>query len=264
ILLRQRYGGHPSVYNVETGGRIYIISRARLIWKILSLSNYDGAFRSAISNSGRYIVSYETDFTRSSVKLWDAPTGGKIQSASVKILGSEAKPAGTSDDDRRVIFLARTDASKLAVSVNDIRTGAVLFECTGYYASATISPNGKYAVLLKWDDHHKKGGIEVWSIDTRQLVSSFGTPGGKYLASQGYVICSPDSTKILSSCINLSIFKDLTTPSHDLIVWDLKTGRKLHSQNFVADVSALAFSSDSRWVVCGDRDGMAHLWALPL
>ena len=78
--------------------------------------------------------------------------------------------------------------------------------CVGTVCAIAISPDGQYAVLYTSNDHEELH-IQVWSLATSSLVTSF--PGlGKFVRSMCF---SPDGDKLIT------LSKDTTA-----IVWDFK------------------------------------------
>jgi WD40 repeat protein len=219
------------------------------------------------------------------LKLWDVTTGVELRTLGSNTLAStiafspDGKTLASGTGEGKVDWWDVTTGVKLRVlELNESHVNSVAFSPDG----KTLAASGGSQIKL-WD---AMTGLQLRSFEEESgaLVLSLAfSPDGKLLAS-GNSSFSGVKTKInlwdistsqqirsfsgQTSDVQAIVFradgKTLASRSSDRTVklWDVTTGRELHTFASADDVSAIALSPDGQMFASGTRDGRVELLAL--
>jgi WD40 repeat protein len=130
----------------------------------------------------------------------------------------------------------------------DIETERIRFSVPGDFATAVISPSGKF--LAAWDVNEKF--IRVWAVQTGRQVIRLDCPFDKVQSAMSVeeIAISPDDRFIASN----------TSPPGTIQVWELSSGKEVLAQT-ESDLSSLTFSPDDK-VLAWCTSHVLCLWDL--
>lgn len=198
----------------------------------------------ALTQDGLTIVSGGQDAT---IRLWDTTSGKEMH----KFVGHNGPVYGLVllPDDNRLVSIADKD---LAVKIWDLQTRTLMTSLapnSAHINAVAVSPDQRY-IVTGGDD----GIARFWDIDRGIML--------RYLEhSQGiYTIAiSPNGRHLLCG----SKKAPLTETPGLIWVWDFELGIELKIlEAHKGHVTALAITSDSRYILSGGQDGVVHLWDL--
>ncbi|MEG3847966.1 serine/threonine-protein kinase [Microcoleus sp. herbarium19] len=116
----------------------------------------------------------------------------------------------------------------------------------GSVNAIALSPDGQTLVSASF------GTIRIWNARTGRLVRTLNPVHSK--KSVNTLAVSPDSSLLASG-----------GGDNNLILWDLKTGRRVRTiQAHKAPVNSIAFSSDGQTIASGSDDKTVRLWNVRL
>ena len=198
----------------------------------------------AITKDGQTIVSGGQD---ASIRLWDFASGKEIH----KFLGHNGPVYGLElmADDSQLVSIADKD---LAVKIWDLEKGALrtsLAPNSAHINAVAVSPDNRY-IVTGGDD----GIARFWDIDRGIMLRYLEHSQGIYT-----ITISPDGRHMLCG--------SKKAPASDAIgmvwIWDFELGMELKAlEGHEGNVTALAMTADSRYILSGGQDGIVHLWDL--
>ncbi|KAG8739607.1 hypothetical protein FRC12_016264 [Ceratobasidium sp. 428] len=199
-----------------------------------------GVMSVIFSLDGHYVVSGSIDGD-CTVRIWDARTG-KTAREPIR-LTSEAQSIALIPTSRLAVCGSYSHNN---VTVCDMNSGAVLFECAGHtkrVESVSCSPDGRLLASGSSDDT-----IRFWDPVSGQPI---GQPLKVDVTLNMFVVFSPDSRYIASP------FK-----IHSIRIWDTETrqmcGGPLPSHT--ASAKGAAFTPDGNCLVSVYEDGTVKVW----
>jgi len=147
-----------------------------------------------------------------------------------------------SPDDNHVL-MANQDGLSAIYDVATRERVSPLFGTGRYREKASLSPDGRYAVL----SDRGKAEFVIWNMakQTNHLVIQ----GSK--ANVAWATFSPQSDRILTASVS----------GRRATLWDAETGRELFSVGHMRDVWHAAFSADGSRIVTGSLDGWVKVWS---
>jgi WD40 repeat protein/class 3 adenylate cyclase len=256
LVRRYTGGGGPVVFSSD--GK-YLLSgggnNTPLLWQVeptfaapqfIGHSNFVAAV--AYSPDGKYVLTGSGDNT---VRLWDAHSGTPVRT----FLGHTAAVMSVafSPDGKWVLSGSQDNTARLW----DVATGQELHRLTGLdqpgSATVAFSPDGKQALTNSSGDKT----VRLWDRQTGQLIRSI--PMTSTVAQSGAVAAySPDGRYIVTDIpdqANQGIFTDAG-------LWDVQTGRLIHTFAVGSGMDAVAFSNDGKYVLIGltGTGNKAQLW----
>jgi transcriptional regulator with XRE-family HTH domain len=172
--------------------------------------------------------------------LWDAQTGQAVHQ--YRLTGISIQDIAFSPDGKYALAGGFGDGGANSAAILDIAaaTEVTRFMPVGMYG-VDFSPGGQYVLTANSD-----GVSRVWSLATRQVVSSLG--GSARALDVGRF--SPDGKTVL-------------TAGDDTIarLWDIQTHQEI--RRFVGHIDGImhaAFSPDGKYAATASLDGTARLW----
>jgi WD40 repeat protein len=198
----------------------------------------------AITKDGQTIVSGGQD---ASIRLWDFASGKEIH----KFLGHNGPVYGLElmTDDSQLVSIADKD---LAVKIWDLEKRALrtsLAPNSAHINAVAVSPDNRY-IVTGGDD----GIARFWDIDRGIMLRYLEHSQGIYT-----ITISPDGRHMLCG--------SKKAPASDapgmVWIWDFELGMELKAlEGHKGNVTALAMTADSRYILSGGQDGIVHLWDL--
>lgn len=170
--------------------------------------------------------------SRTTAEVWNARTGRPATSMTIPAsIGS----AALSGDDK-ILVCARRTSSSGNITLYNMGTGAAAgqLNCPSFPAAVALSRTGRLVAAGSGD-----GNIYVWNIASGQIASPLTGLG----SSPNDVVISPNE-QLVAACA-----------SNQVMIWQLATGKLLSRSPMPNFASRLAFSPDSRRVLCA---GMMH------
>lgn len=179
--------------------------------------------------------------------LWDTSSGEKIRTFEVES-GKITRVAFTPDSDQVVTNTYDFRKRLGAIIFWDAATGERLRTIPGFSGlvdRTTFSPGGDKLVSCSTDTTPPQPASEaiLWDLATGQRLRTFNAGQGHFLSAA----FSPDARWLLAS----------VGPPGKSILWDVDTGAKL--QELPGAASMVPFSRSGRYVLIGNRDGLATL-----
>lgn len=124
--------------------------------------------------------------------------------------------------------------------------------------SVAISPDKKFVV-----GGNLNNGVFAWSLETGRLLWNLeGTTVAGHLFPGGLAI-SPDNRLVAAGPRQGAVSSGDVGHERRVQVWEMATGkRRFLLSGHEANVNALAFTGDGRWLVSGSNDGSIRYWDL--
>jgi WD40 repeat protein len=198
----------------------------------------------AITKDGQTIVSGGQD---ASIRLWDFASGKEIH----KFLGHNGPVYGLElmADDSQLVSIADKD---LAVKIWDLGRQTLrtsLAPNSAHINAVAVSPDNRY-IVTGGDD----GIARFWDIDRGIMLRYLEHSQGIYT-----ITISPNGRHMLCG--------SKKAPASDapgmVWIWDFELGVELKAlEGHKGNVTALAMTADSRYILSGGQDGIVHLWDL--
>ena len=212
-----------------------------LIWdvaeraRIANLNEHGGSVRSvAFSRDGHRVLSAGEDRT---VTVWNVQRGRK-----------EAVLAGHKS---RVTAVAISDDGSVVAS-GDQLGDTILWDLANRRPHVVIAPpvtNASYVATLSPDGSRLVTTNGIYSSDGRRLVP-FREAGWSYGATYAAVFFR-DTARL-----------GAVTDNGWVMIWDAQQGRLIaHHQLSRTPIVALSVSTNGKWLVTGDDDGIVRLWS---
>jgi WD40 repeat protein len=152
--------------------------------------------------------------------------------------------------DNKFVVSGSDDAT---ARVWDVATGDEVSRMTyeDWVTFVSFSPDGKL-VLSGGND----GTVRVWEAATGAEINRMSYEGQIPVAS-----FSPDGRYVLSGgCEKWQDAERSACSSALAQLWDVNSGDEIYGMQHAAQITAVAFSPDGRYVVSGSYDGMARVW----
>ena len=107
----------------------------------------------------------------------------------------------------------------------------------------------------------RDAGIFVWSLETGKVLRTLEREGVAGHVSTGSVAISPDSELVAAGPRQRATSSGDVGRERRVQVWDLASGKlRFLFSGHEANVNALLFTSDGRWIVSGSNDGTIRYW----
>jgi WD40 repeat protein len=175
-------------------------------------------------------------------------------------------PGGVFDDDFVRSFAFTADEQLLAlgwlngtVEVWGVQQPSMIksLESAGdQMTSLTFSPDKRYLVGGSRDS-----GVFVWSLDSGKLMQALERTSLAGHVSTGSVSISEDSELIAAGPRQRATSTGDVGQERRVQVWDLATGKqRFLLSGHEANVTALLFTNERRWIVSGSDDGTIRYW----
>jgi WD40 repeat protein len=198
-----------------------------------------GIYHTASSADGRMLVVYTWD---SKLHVWDMKSGQLVHELDVE----RPVSAMIVGQDGRLLTSTAGDG---AVDVWDMDSGKPphTFTTTHHVANLALAPDGCVLMLQTIADYTrpKDDELQLWDTNSGQMLRSLeGASGG----IEGFAF-SPDGN-LLASWRACDFVK----------VWDVKSGRLVHTLGTSDCVTTLAFAPDGRILTAGSKSGVILLW----
>ena len=159
------------------------------------------------------------------VSLWDIGIGQLIGRIGERGIINRGQPdAAFSGNGKTLIITGREPMHFVDSSTGQLVNTVEVNGCT------RLSPDGKHLLQCRW------GGIELWDLETRQLINTLETPEGAILS----LVFSPGGDQLACS-----------TDHHVVRLWDAATGQETASLRTRKPVTVLAFSPDGKTLATG-------------
>lgn len=236
-----------------------------------SLKNIDTLYSLAVTPDGRLAISAHLD---SALKVWDPATGRKLRTLTgheAPVLAVALAPDG---------LHAASGSQDRTVRVWNLKTGRVRHTLTGHEGTpftVRITPDGQ-RVVSRADD----GLVRVWDLASGRALHAMGKPKYPsfftfaleedwmefelpdlyYGISEYALAVTPDSQRAIAA-FSGGFLSDGTLSGDVVKVWDLETGRELHSLGgHTGAVFCVDVAPDGRWAVSASTDHTARVWNL--
>ena len=134
------------------------------------------------------------------------------------------------------------------IRIHDVATGKMVRECKqpgDKVAFAYFSPDGRSLASFSWNDNAEPGTARIWDIGSGAELHRLKSPGGVVLC----VAFSPDGKYVATGCQH-----------HDLILWDVKTGKEVRRYPTDAFFGTVAFSPEGKRLAAVSGEGAIRLW----
>jgi WD40 repeat protein/serine/threonine protein kinase len=185
------------------------------------------------------------------MRRWDLTTGKEAPA-----LGGG--PPGMFSPDGRLFASASSNAKDIKVCDADTgrevrvlrgHASVVLLALGGSFHGVSFSADGKRLASMAGQE------VKVWDLDSGQALGTFRAPPATHNWARS-------ATAYTRPAVALSRDGRLLAASGDQVqVWDLKTGREVHTlRGHTGLICHLAFSPDGRRLVSASRDGSVFLW----
>jgi WD40 repeat protein/tetratricopeptide (TPR) repeat protein/tRNA A-37 threonylcarbamoyl transferase component Bud32 len=181
------------------------------------------------------------------VKVWEAATGREV----LCLRGDLSLSGGDvtfSPDGSRLASCGQRRNQRGEVKVWDAVTGDVIHTLRGHpdeVFSVVFSPDGS-RLASRGGHPNGAGEVKVWDAVSGQEIfsESLGT------SSHHGVAFSPDGQRLASS-------------GRELVkIWDVATGRVIHTLKYTDDVDGVAFSPDGQRLASACKDQTVRVWDL--
>jgi WD40 repeat protein len=198
----------------------------------------------ALTKDGQTIVSGGQD---ASIRLWDFASGKEVH----KFLGHNGPVYGLElmADDSQLVSIADKD---LAVKIWDLEKQSLrtsLAPNSAHINAVAVSPDNRY-IVTGGDD----GIARFWDIDRGIMLRYLEHSQGIYT-----ITISPNGRHMLCGSK-----KAPTSDAPSMVwIWDFELGAEIRKlEGHEGNVTALAMTADSRYILSGGQDGIVHLWDL--
>jgi WD40 repeat protein len=197
------------------------------------------------------------------VLLLETKTGNIVHEFKERTVAS----AGTSDETETVrSFGFSADGQRLAVgwsnggaeiwNIQPPRLLKQLAQAEDQTTSLTFSPDSRFLIGGSRD-----AGIFVWSLETGKLLRTLEREAVAGHVSTGSVAISHDSELVAAGPRQRATSSGDVGHERRVQVWELATGkRRFLLSGHEANVNALLFTKDDRWIVSGSNDGTIRYW----
>jgi WD40 repeat protein len=252
--------------------RLWNMSTGREIYRLPGHGRVGGVRALGFSGDGNSLVSFGDDFN---LRRWDVATANVIREQKLRPTGIKV-PQGADPfaaESRRLDRAAVSpDGSLLALSAGKL----FLFDCKTcqelqqienpgtQVMGLTFSPDSRYLLAGAWGKQvvtKLADGTERFSLDANNPVTLWDTASGKVVrqiilpeGGVGPVVFSASGHRFAVSALR---------PSHQILVFETATGKKLQS---IAGVPcrawSLCFGRGDRSIIAGLADGTAVIWSL--
>jgi len=228
-----------------------------------TLAGGGGIFASGSSGGG---------FVGGVLNLWNALTGAPV--SSLKTAANNVYSVAYSSDGSVLACGGQSTDSAIGtthglVELWNLANGtltATLNTSAVYVYSVAISPDGKSLAVGGGNPGHREGVLEVWSVQSHQLVSSLGTAN---TVSVNSVAFSPDGSMVAAGGSGYDTATG--SVSHAIELWNVASLTLEKTLQTTADVvDSVAFSPDGSLLADGGNAannsnfGMFELWDLSL
>ena len=209
-----------------------------------------------VSPDGKHAMLY------SPVLLIDTKTGNIVYEFKER----KAASGNAMDDDSVRSFGFSADGQRLAVgwqnggaeiwNVQPPRLIKRLDDAEDQTTSLAFSPDNRFLLGGSRD-----AGIFVWSLETGKVLRTLEREGVAGHVSTGSVAISPDSELVAAGPRQRATSSGDVGRERRVQVWDLASGKlRFLLSGHEANVNALLFTSDGRWIVSGSNDGTIRYW----
>jgi WD40 repeat protein len=175
-------------------------------------------------------------------------------------------PGGVFEDDFVRSFAFAADEQQLAVGwlngtvevwgVEPPSLIKSLESTVDQMTSLTFSPDKRYLVGGSRD-----AGVFVWNLDSGKLAQALERTNLASHVSTGSVSISGDSELIAAGPMQRATSTGDVGQERRVQVWDLATGKqRFLLSGHEANVTALLFTNEGRWIVSGSDDGTIRYW----
>lgn len=198
----------------------------------------------AVTSDGLTLVSGGQDAT---IHVWDLGTEKEIH----KFVGHEGPVYGlaVTPDNRRLVSIADKD---LAVNVWDLETFDLISSLapnSAHVATVDVSPDQRFIVTGS-----EEGIVRFWDADRGILLRKLDC--GHRIYS---MMISPDGRYLLCGSRRVPASRNPGVVS----IWEFEIGAPVRTlEGHRGNVTALAMTADSRYILSGGQDGEVHLWDL--
>ena len=240
------YDETVAVWDLETGQRIHTLE-----------GHSRGVESVAVTPDCQRVVSGSWDNT---LIVWDLKNGQKLHTLeghSDNIFGLTVTPDGrravsASEDNTLMVWDLETGRRLhiLDGHIDDLRMAALAL---GGRHMVAVAPNGRHAVSASKDK-----ALVVWDLETGRRLRRFEAHTSRINA----VAVTPDGRYVVSGS-GLSGDPGRRDGEFTVAVWDLHTGRRLHTlEGHTELVKTVAVTPNGRYVVSGAHDKTLAVWNL--
>lgn len=237
--------GHYIALGTERG--VAQIWDMRYQKKVVQVSHNSAVTSLVFSPDGDSVVSNSGDGL---VRMWDVRSGREIaRFPDASITSIAFSPDGkylATGGCERVILLPNSYSCTGIARVWEVATGGRIVDIdpshNQYIPSMMSSPQNQNYLLTGSDGAVKiwdiRNGLEVRHIQVAHesnVVNAIFSPNGQYIVTR-------------------------STADKVVRVWDVQSGREIAGMTHDDDVTAMAFSPDSRYVASGSIDGVVIVW----
>lgn len=267
------------IWDLSNGQEIMRLRNARYVQRVrfssdakwLYTTGYDKAFRVWGVSSGGEMLVIPTEgvgenmfASRDGTRLYTVDDEGNIHiwditkltaRVSVVKFGDFAHEARfnasgewlmVNTDDNRGWMLKADELSKIPADALGNAIGTSIFQTDGLTYNTAISPDSKWVAAVEYDEaFHEYNRAVLVNLESRTQTNL--SNDGAIVTS---VIFTPDSQTLISAADNQKIY-----------FWDVQTGAARFTLENPDAVTALAISSDGKWLAAGLTSGLI-VWNL--
>lgn len=204
-----------------------------------------------VSADGRRVGLVKSGHETWEVMVLEAESGDVLK----KFMLPEKGPAWSIDLSRNGQTLLVKMAGKPDLHICDVERSEWRKLAFHYTQAATLTPDGRYAVVCGRSQAASKNAIELWDLESLQRVREFETPFASFLGNDLSISARGDYLLAGGSATHKSAPSDGRA-----VLWHFATGKVLHTFENPTRFNKTAFSPDGRRLLVRTWDSKAYVY----